>query len=207
MWRITAAVSAIGLIALAAMFIWVKSLQADLKTAAAVQKEQSTVITAQNTQITEVKNAKDNADKARLLEKSRADLSDQTNADLAGQVDDLKTRAEKERKYVSKCTDDGPAAPVLEYAANSMRLISARIASLRPRDSGQGGVSGMPDPGALETSSPAARGSWPTGQCQFADIALAWGFYAEQLAVQLSKLPAWEASYNEGTANASKSSQ
>lgn len=195
-WKAAAGIGLISAASIAIIFGLWRGAIGDLEIQRAITSQRETEITGLKSQLTTI--LESNRKYAEALDRAAqaAKASDGRIAELVAQIDDLGAREKTERAHVSKCVDDGPAAPVLRYAANSLRNISSRIGALRPGDSGEAGLPSVRDSADIHDGPTATGGSWPTGQCEFADIALAWGFYAERLARQIAGIEPWQDEQN-----------
>lgn len=186
---------AIGAIVCGILYVMLTNARADAVQAQAALLDTKRVLAS--TQAQNIALQQDVVDARADASRARAEtvLANDTSADLADKNAALQNRLTQEVENVAN-QDDGPAAPVLEYAANGLRQYAQDIAALRTRDHHEGETDAGADSGQLSPGLPAARGSWPTRQRDFAALALKWGGYALACAKDRPALADWQTGYN-----------
>jgi hypothetical protein len=186
-WKVAGAIGLVGLLAFGFMYAKSKSLEADLATSQAALLDVQRVNASLRSQNVTLQTALSDSEAQRLRDKDKARRDDAAAAELVANLQADKDRLTREIEHAFTI-DDGPAAPILQYAANSLRLRSEAIGALRARHDhpdGDGGVDlARGDDGDL----PAAFSTWPTSQREFAILAMKFGDYALEHATKLAAI-------------------
>lgn len=190
-FKLAGIIGIVSLLALAAMGVAIKNLQADLKGKDAEILRLADVVTGLNAQNAALQ--ADVADKVRLLHaaEDRAAAQDVAIAALNKEKAHLKNRLDREIDHANTI-EDGPAAGVLQYAANSLRRFSADIQALSAGHDHQNGGAGVQGAGDLHDDLPAAAGSWPGTQREFAILAMKFGEYSLACAKDKVAIQRWQ---------------
>lgn len=190
-----AASLAIGVIGMGILYVMLSAAKVEAANAQAALLDTQRGLASEQAQKVELQHTLEARDRDLETERARAVLGDNTAAQLTADNQRLSRRLAIEVRNVA-LQDDGPAAPVLEYAANGLRDYAKDIAALRTRDAPQASVPGAEDSIRSIGNLPASRGSWPTGQRDFAAVALEFGEYALACSTKLAGVLNYQIGYN-----------
>lgn len=194
-WKIAALVGLVGALAGGFLYIQLTNARADIARKDAELLDVKRVNVQLKVQVTEIESALADEKRATQIERDKAAAADAVVAKLDAEKDAIQDKLQKVIANV-KNQDDGPAAPVLEYAANSLRWTSEAIAALRTGDDRKEGVSAGGDSTGLSDDLPAARGTWPAHQSDFAQLAINFGAYALTCTKKLAGIESWQTGQN-----------
>lgn len=202
-WKVAVVVGLAGVLAGGYLYVQLTNAKADIVRKDARITQVEGVNTRLNAQLTAVQAALEDEKKATAFERARANASDAALAKLDAEKDAIQDQLQRVIAHV-KNQDDGPAAPVLEYAANSLRWTSEAIAAVRAGDDREKGLSAGADSLGLGDDLPASRGTWPRTQAEFAELAINFGAYALTCTKKLAGIDAWAEGENRLIAEANR---
>lgn len=186
-WKIAGTVGLIGALAVGVMYVMLTNANAKIAAKDAEILDVRRVNASLSAQNVTLQAALSDSEAQRLRDKDRARRDDEAAGALAASLQADKERLTREIEHAFTI-DDGPAAPILRYAANSLRLKSEAIGALRARHDHADGDGGADIALGYDGDLPATDGSWPASQRDFAVLAMKFADYALEHVTKLAAI-------------------